>query len=490
MKKSIILVLGDDKAINQGAEIIENELQQKGYEVVVSAFSDETALVGLSSKDVEYITIIGHGNTLKYGEFDAYDFVQAFDKLLLKAKIDKHDIRGVRCIGCGLGFIQVNGMSLAQQISNEFYLEGYNRLLILALSNYDYPKDLAKMVLSTSHHKIRIRAVLNENKDILHETEQGLLTNNQLLKQHQKELRLNEINYDKVDDKKNEILLLVDQIQQKIEQSLDQERIITLQFKLSEHQKKHDQLTNKLLGLLEKQDELKREIDNSETKRKLIRSELGQLRVTLYETQTVINDLDYNIKNQFLPRRDENLIETIKNRIEVVEQKITESKDYLKRAHILLEKAKNQPEQCEEKLNKIQIFIEKHESIINALISQKKQLIAQIHGIENKDEAFFMSQEQRDMIYKLLIAKNDFHRELYGSTYINTPYESKRDKEYKIVDLDKLIEALWEPVKHWENIITNNQNEVGIKILLMQHNYIASQKISTSNIEEIPSKRY
>ncbi|PWY54646.1 hypothetical protein DGG96_15935 [Legionella qingyii] len=121
--KNIILILGDDSATLSSAQSIAKQLPNSE----IKRFSPN-CLIGLSPADVTRITVVGHAGSKSYGEshFSPKQFVRAFDEAREIAGLKKGVIKGLRCFGCELGLINKQGNCYAQEMANEFALQGYH----------------------------------------------------------------------------------------------------------------------------------------------------------------------------------------------------------------------------------------------------------------------------------------------------------------------------------------------------------------------------
>ncbi len=70
-----------------------------------------------------------------------------------------------------------------------------------------------------------------------------------------------------------------------------------------------------------------------------------------------------------------------------------------------------------------------------------------------KNPQFWMSPKQHDAVLNLLNERNSLARQLKQKPYINTPFESKQDKEKKLVLLDNLINKVNKPCENWQILI-------------------------------------
>jgi hypothetical protein len=77
----------------------------------------------ITTNDVSELVCLGHSNTQMYGDFTAKEFVQALVKQLEKSKVLA--IKDLYLIGCEVGFINVEGTSLAQSIADELKKQGF-----------------------------------------------------------------------------------------------------------------------------------------------------------------------------------------------------------------------------------------------------------------------------------------------------------------------------------------------------------------------------
>lgn len=84
----------------------------------------------LSETDLEHMVFLGHGNPSQYGGYSAKKFAQRISEQFQYKEEKKQFVKDLYLIGCDMGLINKSGQSLAQEIANELYNNGFKNVRI------------------------------------------------------------------------------------------------------------------------------------------------------------------------------------------------------------------------------------------------------------------------------------------------------------------------------------------------------------------------